>query len=38
MTRNMITMVGALGGDVSPFHDLDSSLVFEGPSTAIYPQ
>ena len=38
MTRNMITMVGALGGDVSPFHNLDSSLVFEGPSTAIYPQ
>ena len=38
MTRNMITMIGALGGDVSPFHNLDSSLVFEGPSTAIYPQ
>ena len=38
MTRNMITMIRALGGDVSPFHNLDSSLVFEGPSTAIYPQ
>ena len=38
MTQNMITMVGALGGDVGPFHNLDSSLVFEGPSTAIYPQ
>ncbi len=38
MTRNMITMIGALGGEVGPFHNLDSSLVFEGPSTAIYPQ
>ena len=38
MTHNMITMVGALGGDVSPLQRLDSSLVFQGPSTAIYPQ
>ena len=38
MIQNMIVMVGALGGDVLPFHDLDPSLVFEGPSTAIYPQ
>ena len=38
MVQNMIIMVGALGGDVLPFHDLDPSPVFEGPSTTIYPQ
>ncbi len=38
MTSNMITMIGALGGDVSPFHNLDSSLVFSDPSSAVYPQ
>ncbi len=38
MIQNMNVMVGALGGDVLPFRDLDPSLVFEGPSTAIYPQ
>ena len=38
MIQNMIVMVGALGGDVLPFHDLDPSPVFEGPSTAVYPQ
>lgn len=38
MIQNMTVMVGALGGDVLPFHDLDPSLVFEGPSDAIYPQ
>ena len=38
MTRNMIVMVQALGGDVAPLQGLDSSLVFQGPSTAVYPQ
>ena len=38
MIQNMIVMVGALGGDVLPFQDLDPSPVYEGPSTAVYPQ
>ena len=38
MIQNMTVMIGALGGDVLPFHDLDQSPVFEGPSTAVYPQ
>lgn len=38
MIRNMIVMVGALRGDALPFYDLDPGPVFNGPSTAIYPQ
>ena len=38
MSRNMIIMVEALGGDASPFHHFDSSRTFADPPTAIYPQ
>ena len=38
MIQNMTVMVGALGGDVLPFDGLDPSHVFEGVSTAVYPQ
>ena len=38
MIQNMTIMVGALGGDVLPFHNLDPSPVFEGHSTSVYPQ
>ena len=38
MIQNMTIMVGALGGDVLPFHNLDPSPVFKGHSTSVYPQ
>ena len=38
MVKNMTVMVGALGGDTTPFQGLDTSAVFQGDSTATYPQ
>ena len=37
MTKNMVTMVRALGGDASALGAVDSSLVFDGQSHAEYP-
>jgi hypothetical protein len=34
MTKNMVTMVSALGGDATALGALDSSLVFDGQSPA----
>jgi ABC-type Zn uptake system ZnuABC Zn-binding protein ZnuA len=34
MTKNMVTMVRALGGDASALAAVDSSLVFDGQSPA----
>jgi hypothetical protein len=36
MVNNMRILVPALGGDASPMDIVDSSLVFEGESTARY--
>ena len=38
MVNNMRIMIPALGGDASPMDIIDTSLVFEGDSTAKYPQ
>ena len=38
MVNNMRVMIPALGGDASPMDIVDTSLVFEGESTAEYPQ
>jgi len=38
MVQNMRIMIPALGGDASPMDIVDTSLVFEGQSTAEYPQ
>ena len=38
MAANMRIMAPALGGDAGPLEGFDTGLVFEGPSTAEYPQ
>ena len=38
MVNNMRIMIPALGGDASPMDRVDTGLIFEGKSTAKYPQ
>ena len=38
MVNNMRVMIPALGGDASPMESVETGLVFEGESTAEYPQ
>jgi ABC-type Zn uptake system ZnuABC Zn-binding protein ZnuA len=38
MVNNMRVMIPALGGDASPMDIVETGLVFEGESTAAYPQ
>ena len=38
IVADMRIMVGALGGDISFFDNIDTSLVFDGVSTSVYPQ